>query len=561
MMLSNEVESLIRLSGATQLTEYFLYVLLVVFVMSLWWKRSEKHSAFTNYAPTLLTSIGILGTFTGIISGLLDFNPDDIDNSIGPLLNGLKTAFITSLAGMLLSIVYKAIAVSGFMKKKDAEIISEDEVGAVDIYKAMMLQVEGIDALKKSISENDESSLVGQVKLLRSDVSDNQKITATHLELMALAVTNLNELSTKQHENFKQFEDRLWIKLQDFADMMSKSATEQVIEALKQVIVDFNNNLVEQFGENFKQLNEAVFRLLEWQENYKHQLEDMKHKYDLGVQAITQTESSIAHISEEAKVIPIAMNELKQVVEVNQHQITELDRHLGAFAEVRDKAVSAVPEIRDQIDQAVKGAKAANDVLATGMQESADRMGEMLLEGSEQFKESVTQSNAAMIEASQTTANSSEQIRDQFATTLEDINNNMRNLITELQNGGEELKTSYQDASRVLMDESKESSRAFADGMGVMRQNLEQSITEHATEHRRQADQIFAGLEASIAEALSSTGESVQKQVEMIDKTAGEEIQKVMTSMGGALASISGQFTSDYQKLVNQMRAIVRDAV
>ena len=53
--------------------------------------------------------------------------------------------------------------------------------------------------------------------------------------------------------------------------MMSKLATEQVIAALKTVIQDFNNNLTEQFGENFKQLNTAVLELVTWQENYKQQ--------------------------------------------------------------------------------------------------------------------------------------------------------------------------------------------------------------------------------------------------------------------------------------------------
>ncbi|WP_223823665.1 hypothetical protein [Candidatus Enterovibrio escicola] len=44
---------------------------------------------------------------------------------------------------------------------------------------------------------------------------------------------------------------------------MSESATEQVIEALKQVILDFNHNLTEQFSENFKQLNEADHKLVD----------------------------------------------------------------------------------------------------------------------------------------------------------------------------------------------------------------------------------------------------------------------------------------------------------
>ena len=67
--------------------------------------------------------------------------------------------------------------------------------------------------------------------------------------------------------------------MQNFAELLSKSATTAVIEALKSVIQDFNNNLTEQFGDNFKQLNEAVYKLVIWQENYKGQMQDMGEKY------------------------------------------------------------------------------------------------------------------------------------------------------------------------------------------------------------------------------------------------------------------------------------------
>lgn len=45
-------------------------------------------------------ALGILGTFIGIIIGLLNFNTESIDTSIPVLLGGLKTAFITSIVGM-----------------------------------------------------------------------------------------------------------------------------------------------------------------------------------------------------------------------------------------------------------------------------------------------------------------------------------------------------------------------------------------------------------------------------------------------------------------------------
>ena len=67
---------------------------------------------YTNYHKDLkgiIGSLGIFGTFVGIFFGLLGFNTDDISGSIPPLLNGLKTAFFTSIVGMVLSILLDII--------------------------------------------------------------------------------------------------------------------------------------------------------------------------------------------------------------------------------------------------------------------------------------------------------------------------------------------------------------------------------------------------------------------------------------------------------------------
>ncbi|WP_428354533.1 MotA/TolQ/ExbB proton channel family protein [Methyloprofundus sp.] len=77
-----------------------------------WFRKTGKSPSYVNYSATLLTSLGILGilgTFIGIVVGLLEFNAEDIDGSIGLLLAGLKTAFITSLVGMSASIIFKVL--------------------------------------------------------------------------------------------------------------------------------------------------------------------------------------------------------------------------------------------------------------------------------------------------------------------------------------------------------------------------------------------------------------------------------------------------------------------
>ena len=672
-MISAPIEATIRSAGAPFLTNIFLIVLLAVFSVALYCKAKGKAPTLTQYAPTLLTSLGILGTFTGIVAGLLEFDTASIDSSIGPLLEGLKTAFITSLSGMLLSIFYKVLGSTPWFTYVDhgvnAEgvtandlyrvmeeqsqsvklladaICGENKQGINSLHEVLLSQADGIEQLKKAIGGDDESSLVGQFKLMRSDMNDNHRQAGKHLSEISEALVDIRSQTSSQQEHFKIFEERLWIKLQDFADMLSKSATEQVIEALKTVIMDFNNQLTEQFGENFKQLNLAVGELVTWQENYKQQLSEMKAQYDQGVQAITQTESSVAHIGEKAQSIPVAMDDLVKVIEVNQHQINELSQHLNAFEQVRDKAVEAVPEIRNQIDMAIAGAQQANEEMAKGVQDSTEQLKLVVVESADNYRDTIDRTRGALDDAATTTANSSIEIKEQFADALEDINSNMRNLIAELQQGATELNEgykeagsvlvtelqksgqsmnegittaasdlvtnlqesgkaindSYQEAGQILMSQTLDNSNALKDsGMQLIsdvrdtrtefsqsmkvannevlsdighlvetfmktteeiKTSLRDTIEQQAIEHRQRADSIFAGLEGSIEKSLSNTGESVQKQVEMIDMALEQEVTKVMQSMADALVSISGQFTKDYSKLTREMSKIVRQTV
>lgn len=75
-------------------------------------KKSDKlleHRRIIEYFPTFVSTLGVLGTFFGITMGLIAFDSGDLDKSIPGLLDGLKTAFFTSLAGMIGSMVLSAI--------------------------------------------------------------------------------------------------------------------------------------------------------------------------------------------------------------------------------------------------------------------------------------------------------------------------------------------------------------------------------------------------------------------------------------------------------------------
>jgi len=57
---------------------------------------------------------------------------------------------------------------------------------------------------------------------------------------------------------------------------LAESSSEEIIKALKEVVGDFNSNIENQFGDNFKALNEAFNKLVIWQENYTLMIENQQ---------------------------------------------------------------------------------------------------------------------------------------------------------------------------------------------------------------------------------------------------------------------------------------------
>lgn len=559
-MLALPVEKLMLSLGADAITDIILLLLVVLFVVSAFLSRKNKAQGFTHYTPTLLTTLGILGTFAGVLAGLLIFNVNDIDSSIGGLLDGLKTAFITSFVGMSLSIIYKLIQNSGWISAPITAGVDEDNIGISEIFAVMRQQAQGIDSLSKIIGGSENDSLVSQLKLFRSDVHDQGKKTQESVNEAANSLSEIQKISKLQQENFREFESRLWIKLQEFADMLSKSATEQVINALKEVISDFNNNLTEQFGENFKQLNSAVLKLVEWQENYKQQLLQMTEQYAQGVIAITKTEESVSHISNEASVIPKSMQELQHIMQVNQHQLNELEAHLSAFKDIRDRAVEALPEIRTHIDKAVDGMQKAADSMTNGITVSSEKLQTAIITGAEEIVVSSGKVHASLQSSSDVIFDNSEKIRTTMDDAAKESNAILRDMIEGMKEESKNLHQSFREAGIAAITEAERIRNDFESGIESMRGNLAKSLSDLAELQQKESQRVLAGMSNMAEQALSNTGESVKKQVSALDDAMKYEIQQVMTEMGKALTAISGRFTADYQKLTEQMQSITRMA-
>ncbi|MDD3794418.1 MAG: MotA/TolQ/ExbB proton channel family protein [Lachnospiraceae bacterium] len=71
--------------------------------------NNYTHRRTIEMVPDILTSLGILGTFVGLVWGLRGFNPvsyEAMASSVSSLVDGIKVAFVTSIYGISLSMVF-----------------------------------------------------------------------------------------------------------------------------------------------------------------------------------------------------------------------------------------------------------------------------------------------------------------------------------------------------------------------------------------------------------------------------------------------------------------------
>jgi len=507
------LDNIIKSISASFVTFVSLIVIISVFSIAYNFMQKDKQHKFVNYAPVLLTSIGIFGTFFGVLIGLSHFDHENIDGSISLLLAGLKTAFFTSVFGMLMSITFKTIQTL----RKDTDQTTIEETTPADIFNIMGQQNINLKNLVDALGGETDTSILSQIKLLRSDMNDSYKLMLKSQQETSESSKNIETSLSNQKKAFREFSDKLWIKLQDFADILSKSATETIIDALRQVIVDFNKNLTEQFGDNFKELNNAVIELVKWQDNYKQQLEEMIEQYKLGVTSITATEASVQQISMNTQTIPVAMADLKAIMDVNQHQINELQNHLHAFSEMRDKAVEAVPIINEQIDKTVRA-------VAGSVEIASNHYNTLLSESDKYIQNHINASN---------------------------------DFVNKMTSSSNDISKTLIEANQHLVTETNSVRDNVVKSIENLQERLEASIEHLFSEHTASLTKVFNNIDSALKGQVERTGEAVEKQLGLIDDSMQEEINRVMNHMGKALGQISNQFVNDYTRLVSEMQTVV----
>jgi|TARA_R110001583_G_scaffold178457_5_gene334368 hypothetical protein len=216
---------------------------------------SKVNMRWFNTLPNILTGLGIVGTFIGLVAGIYIASPglsaDNIEeakHALDVLLSGASLAFLTSIAGLLSSMIFSKAEKN---KIHEFDKLCQDFVSEIDerveYFSAERLSNKVLQESKKQsfaleTFANDLAVTMGQVM---------QEQVATPL------VEAINELT----ENQKSANDETIEKvMEEFAASISGSAGVE-IKSLAETIKTISNKLEEQLvalSEGHKSMNETA---------------------------------------------------------------------------------------------------------------------------------------------------------------------------------------------------------------------------------------------------------------------------------------------------------------
>ena len=161
----------------------------------LWWKKSWH--THTNAAASILTIIGVFGTFIGIFVGLQSFDIKNIETSIPGLLEGLKLAFLTSLVGIASALFLKCISLFQTTVDTSGETIDKLASSLAETLQSVETSGE-INLRTQLVALNNTIETVGRdtITILHGIKSDLITINTSLTDGRNEAITHLQELKT-----------------------------------------------------------------------------------------------------------------------------------------------------------------------------------------------------------------------------------------------------------------------------------------------------------------------------------------------------------------------------
>lgn len=326
------------------------WVLVVAMVILIGYFHGPSYSLQTvKNAPSILTSFGIFGTFLGIAFGLMQFDSGDIEASVPTMIDGLGVAVWSSVTGILgaLSIRLR-FAIHSIRSGNDTSV---KQTTVADLNSS-------IDTLNQSIGQLRGEAAEQSAALLASNNAYQQDMVAAN--------------------------------------------TDALTTAMATVITEFNSRIEVQYGENFQEFNASLGRLLEWQQSYGAQLDDMLRVQESSLKVIGHASQSYEQMIEHSKEFNAIASSLGELLAGLEKQTSNLEGYLSGLSGLVGQASEGLPALGAYVSELTEklsnSIEQNNESLSQVLSQAASDIAKTVEEVNKSLAESVNQAHSGLAE-------------------------------------------------------------------------------------------------------------------------------------------------------------------
>lgn len=501
--------------------------------------------------PGTMTGLGILGTFLGLVAGISGFDSataETITSSIKTLLDGMSTAFFTSIAGVICSFVFSYI--HKFCYEKASKSL-EDYV--------MAFHAKNLDG--------SESTAENQLLTYQQQQTELLGNFATVVSA-AIAQTMRTELVP------------IFDEMKDTINAFGTVASRDQKEGLDQVVQEFIRCMNETLHGQFEELSATIQSICEWQ---KASTEQMKKVVD----GICDTSSQIEQINTASRQTVEEMNSFVNLLKAYQEQ-------LHTDAELVQKRLENGDEIAarqaNYINQLVESENRVADLAASvkNEAETARQMAELLTahcqeqissitDAAQQDMEALSASTKVLVESSHAqidtlaqAAESELQMLSGTAAQLSDANSSQLEALTSAST--EQMKQ-IADAAQSVMQSSQQQVEASIAATKAQSDQMVQASNEFTAfvqqEHQKLVEAVdrevagLSGIANETTSGLQSATAGIENAAKLLDQNLDGALERTFTSFDQNLTDISQHLSgtiADVRDTTEALPHVIREA-
>jgi len=308
---------------------------------------------FINYAPQLLTALGIFGTFLGLVIGLLGVDFNDVTNttnSIKLLLNGVQISFRTSIYGIAFSLiltVYQKI----LLGNQESLIVKISD--KIDSIFPMNTQADGINQLHVELEKQTAS-----IQRMGTEIAESvaNKFESSLQNTLGPTLEKFSQTTEQLIEIVKNSNQSTIASLVDNIGTIISSSTSQELERLQSTIgtmAERNESLLSEFEKTIQTLQSLV-------ESQKSVVSET----NLSANSTKQMNENTSLLAGELVNIISGLNNFASVQQDSYDGHLELVKNVRETLEQQDKSMALFKETVQQTVYSAEVQKHANEKLS-----------------------------------------------------------------------------------------------------------------------------------------------------------------------------------------------------